>query len=71
MYVLNEASDRGTIGANTILGDRRWAGDHGIDADFWAHSNCKVIAVGISYLEPLFVEYIFSLSLENQTILSK
>ena len=44
-YVHVEPTDRGTIGANTILGDKRWAGDYGIDADFWAHDNCKVDAV--------------------------
>ena len=32
----------GTIGANTILGDERWAGAYGVEADFWAYDNCKV-----------------------------
>ncbi len=33
----------GTIGANTILGDERWAGAYGVEADFWAYDNCKVV----------------------------
>jgi hypothetical protein len=34
--------DRGTIGANTILGDVRWGGAWGVDAEFVTDENCKV-----------------------------
>ena len=47
--MLNDPLGRGTIGANTILGDKRWAGDYGIDADFWAQENCKVTADSASH----------------------
>jgi hypothetical protein len=43
IFVLDGPAHRGTIGANSILGDKRWAGDYGIEADFWAHDNCRVI----------------------------
>ena len=32
---------RGNIGANTILGDSRWGGTWGVDAEFVADVNCK------------------------------
>lgn len=33
---------RGSIGDNSILGDARWGGMYGIDADFVADENCKI-----------------------------
>ena len=32
----------GSIGDNSILGDTRWSGLYGIDADFVANENCKI-----------------------------
>lgn len=37
---------RGSIGDNSILGDTRWGGLYGVDADFVAAENCKVCCVG-------------------------
>jgi hypothetical protein len=34
---------RATIGANSVLGDKRWAGAYGIEADYRAEDNCKVL----------------------------
>jgi hypothetical protein len=36
---------RGTIGANSVLGDKRWAGTYGVDADYWAEDNCRVLYI--------------------------
>ena len=34
-----------SIGDKSILGDRRWAGLYGVDADFVALDNCKIVAI--------------------------
>jgi hypothetical protein len=36
---------RATIGANSMLGDKRWAGTYGVDADYWAEDNCRVLYI--------------------------
>ncbi len=36
---------RGSIGDNSILGDHRWGGLFGVDADFVANENCKIACV--------------------------
>ena len=36
---------RMSIGDNSILGDRRWAGMYGVHADFVARENCKIVCV--------------------------
>lgn len=36
---------RGSIGDNAILGDVRWAGMYGAEADFVANENCKICYV--------------------------
>jgi hypothetical protein len=33
---------RGSIGDNAVLGDPRWAGAYGVDADYVADQNCKI-----------------------------
>jgi hypothetical protein len=35
----------GSIGDNSILGDTRWGGLYGVDADFVAAENCKICCV--------------------------
>jgi hypothetical protein len=28
-----------------MLGDKRWAGTYGVDADYWAEDNCRVLYI--------------------------
>ena len=35
-------NSRGSIGDNAVLGDPRWAGAYGVDADYVADQNCKI-----------------------------
>lgn len=33
------------------MGDERWAGAYGIEADFWADGDCKVVYIPISEIK--------------------
>lgn len=35
-----------SIGANSLLGDPRWAGLYGVEADFVAQEHCKICCIG-------------------------
>ena len=39
---MNAERGRASIGNNSILGDIRWAGYYGVDADYIASDNCKI-----------------------------
>jgi hypothetical protein len=41
---------RGSIGDNSILGDARWGGMYGIDADFVANENCKICCFSAEHI---------------------
>ena len=45
MFVIiksDKQSGSGSIGDNAILGDPRWAGAYGVDADYVADENSKI-----------------------------
>ena len=42
---------RSSIGDNSILGDGRWGGLYGIEADFVAHENCKICSIRCDYIQ--------------------
>jgi hypothetical protein len=42
---------RDSIGSSSIVGDMRWAGSFGVDADFIAHGHCSVEFIKIKDIE--------------------
>ena len=36
---------RDTFGERSLIGDKRWAGAHGLDADFVAYEDCSVVYI--------------------------
>ncbi len=41
---------RGSIGDNSVLGDPRWAGMYGVDADFVAEENCRICCISAAFI---------------------
>ena len=39
------------FGDTAILGDRRWAGAYGIDADFIAGEHCSIASIHTSHIQ--------------------
>jgi hypothetical protein len=39
------AFGRASIGDNSILGDPRWAGKYGVEAEFVVEENCKTVVI--------------------------
>lgn len=44
---------RDSIGSSCIVGDKRWAGTFGVDADFIARGHCSVEFIKIEDIEVL------------------
>ncbi len=42
---------RDSIGSSSIVGDKRWAGTFGVDADFIARGHCSVEFIKIEDIE--------------------
>jgi hypothetical protein len=38
------------MGDNAVLGDPRWAGLYGVDADFVADDNCKICSISSDFI---------------------
>jgi hypothetical protein len=51
LFIHLSLARRGQIGANALVGDERWGGAYGIEADFWADGDCKVVHVPISEIK--------------------
>jgi hypothetical protein len=43
--------DRDVFGDTAILGDRRWAGAYGIDADFIAGEHCSIARIHKTHIQ--------------------
>ena len=48
---LNYYKSRGLFGSCALLGDERWAGDYGVEADFWSDGETKMAFVPIADIQ--------------------
>ncbi len=46
-----EKSNRDSIGGSAVVGDRRWAGTFGVEADFVARTHCSVAIIPINAIK--------------------
>ena len=49
--LLHYYMSRGLFGSCALLGDERWAGDYGVEADFWSDGETKMAFVPIADIQ--------------------
>ena len=54
------------IGSNSILGDTRWAGYYGVEADFIAADNCKICSFLASDIKVLMIMWLETCTLTSR-----
>ncbi len=46
---------RDVVGESSVVGDTRWAGSWGIQADFTAKTACSIMAINVADIQVLFI----------------